>query len=173
MGKAGSGKDSILNRALEIAPSLHKIILYTTRDPRENEKNGESYFFCSKEEFRKKIQNNEFYDYQIFNGDFYGVSKESFSDKLINIGVFSPKTIQNLMTENFSLQTFYIHTNDRIRIERQVARETDPDLNEIRRRLSADKIDFEEDKLPPHQTLVNDQNFGIELCARIIVSRAN
>lgn len=72
MGKAGSGKDSILNRALEIAPYLHKIILYTTRAPRENEEDGMSYFFCSKEKFKEKIQNNEFYDYQVFNGDFYG-----------------------------------------------------------------------------------------------------
>ena len=43
IGKAGSGKDTILNKVLDINPTFHKIINSTTREPREGEVEGEEY----------------------------------------------------------------------------------------------------------------------------------
>ncbi|HRW58885.1 MAG TPA: guanylate kinase, partial [Chlamydiales bacterium] len=58
---------------------------YTTRPPRENEENGRDYFFVSKEEFEKKIEQNDFIEYAKVFDHYYGTSK-SFLDKMIHSG---------------------------------------------------------------------------------------
>ena len=57
-------------------------ISFTTRKPRSKEKNGQSYYFISKEEFQKKIDEGDFLESAEVFGNYYGTSKEWVSDKL-------------------------------------------------------------------------------------------
>ena len=71
---SGSGKTTIVNKLLnEKNLGLFFSISATSRKPRKNEKNGENYFFISKEEFIKRVTNDEFVEWEeVYRGVFYG-----------------------------------------------------------------------------------------------------
>jgi guanylate kinase len=75
-GPSGVGKDSVIHRILELDPSISLSISCTTRRLRENEKNGCDYVFITKEEFKKKIDNSEFWEYAEYCGNYYGTLKQ-------------------------------------------------------------------------------------------------
>jgi guanylate kinase len=83
---SGTGKTSLIHATLEDenAEKTKLGISYTTREKRDQEKNNESYFFVSKEEFEEKIKNNEFLEYAEVFGNFYGTPKEWVLDSLSN-----------------------------------------------------------------------------------------
>ena len=62
---SGSGKSTIINRLMQ-HPELHLAfsISCTSRAPRGTEKNGVEYFFLSPEEFKQRIANDEFLEYE-------------------------------------------------------------------------------------------------------------
>ena len=71
---SGSGKTTIVNKLIkEKDLDLHFSVSATSRDPRKNEVNGENYFFITKEEFVRKVSNNEFIEWEeVYKGVFYG-----------------------------------------------------------------------------------------------------
>jgi len=71
---SGSGKTTIVNKLLnEKNLGLNFSISATSREPRKNEKDGENYFFISKEEFLRRINNDEFVEWEeVYKGVFYG-----------------------------------------------------------------------------------------------------
>ena len=83
---SGTGKTSLIHATLEDenAEKTKLGISCTTREKRDQEKNNESYFFVSKEEFEEKIKNNEFLEYAEVFGNFYGTPKEWVLDSLSN-----------------------------------------------------------------------------------------
>ena len=63
----------------------------------------------------------------------------------INIGVFNPTGVESLMARpDCNVLVFWIQTNDKIRLLRQLNREEDPDVREVVRRFQADYNDFED-----------------------------
>jgi len=71
-GPSGSGQDSVIN-GLKKRFDLDKIITTTTRDMRPEDKEGVTYYFISKEEFKKGIKENKFFEYALEdNGNYYG-----------------------------------------------------------------------------------------------------
>lgn len=143
IGKSGSGKDTILNRVLTHNPSFKKIINCTSRPPRDKEKNGENYHFLSREEFQKKIQQNEMIEYSEFNNWYYGTSLAALDSNKINIGVFNPTSLKMLSNnENINLLIFFVSVKDKERLIRSLEREENPDIKEVIRRYEADDKDF-------------------------------
>lgn len=82
---AGTGKTTLVKKLLEEFPCVKTTISYTTRAPRAGEAQGVDYFFISKEEFKKKIEEHEFLEYVELYGDYYGTSKNSI-EKLQKAG---------------------------------------------------------------------------------------
>src|SRR5688572_14421573 len=74
---SGSGKTTIVKYLLENNPDLGFSISASTRDKRgRSEKNGMDYYFLTPEEFKKKIDNNEFVEWEeVYEGNFYGTLK--------------------------------------------------------------------------------------------------
>ena len=71
-GPSGAGEDSVIE-GLKKYFSIEKIITSTTREKRPGEKNGKDYYFLSHSEFKKKIKNNEFFEWALEdNGNYYG-----------------------------------------------------------------------------------------------------
>lgn len=71
-GPSGVGKGTILNDFLINNPSVTFAVSATTRQPREGEQHGVHYYFLTKEEFEKKIKNNEFLEYNQHFNNYYG-----------------------------------------------------------------------------------------------------
>ena len=80
---AGTGKTTLVNMLTREFDCVVRSISYTTRKPRGNEVDGVDYFFISKEEFEKKIKNDDFLEYAKVFDSYYGTSKE-FVEKNIN-----------------------------------------------------------------------------------------
>ncbi len=88
-GPSGVGKGTICNRLLNELNAWYSVST-TTRAPRDGEINGVNYFFVTKDEFENKIKEGEFLEYNIYNGNYYGTSKEIVVDKINEgINVFS------------------------------------------------------------------------------------
>jgi guanylate kinase len=72
-GPSGCGKSSLL-KILSAKVDFYFSISTTTRAPRVGEKEGVDYFFVSKEEFLKDIQNDNFLEYASVHDNYYGTS---------------------------------------------------------------------------------------------------
>ncbi|HJB73743.1 MULTISPECIES: guanylate kinase [Barnesiella] len=73
---SGSGKSTIIQSLLNRDLNLSFSISATSRAPRGTEKNGVEYYFISPEEFRQRIANGEFLEYEeVYAGKFYGTLK--------------------------------------------------------------------------------------------------
>jgi guanylate kinase len=82
---SGTGKTTILRRILSDFPGIVFSVSATTRKRRKNEVEGVDYFFISEEEFKKKIQNNEFVEWELFYDYYYGTFRD-FIENCINNG---------------------------------------------------------------------------------------
>lgn len=75
---SGSGKTTIVRHLIEKFPNLGFSISACTRDKRgRSEENGKDYYFLSPDEFKERIDNNEFIEWEeVYEGNFYGTLKE-------------------------------------------------------------------------------------------------
>lgn len=73
---SGSGKTSIVKHLMKKFRLLTFSVSATTRPPRQNEKEGRDYYFISEKEFREKIHNKEFLEWEmVYEGKYYGTLK--------------------------------------------------------------------------------------------------
>ena len=80
---SGSGKSTIINYLLTQNLNLAFSISATSRPPRGTEKHGVEYFFLTPEEFRCRIENNEFLEYEeVYKDRYYGTLKEQVEKQL-------------------------------------------------------------------------------------------
>ena len=77
---SGAGKSSICQRLLQACPELKFSVSYTSRPPRPNEINGKDYYFISRDEFRRRIDQNEFVEWIENYGHLYGTSIKVMED---------------------------------------------------------------------------------------------
>jgi guanylate kinase len=74
---SGSGKTSITRHLLKTFPELSFSISAATRNPRGSEKDGVDYYFMAEEEFKQKIQENAFAEWEmVYEGKYYGTLKQ-------------------------------------------------------------------------------------------------
>ncbi len=82
---SGSGKSTIVNWLMQEHPELRLAfsISCTSRAPRGTEQNGVEYFFLTPEEFRTKINADEFLEYEeVYQDRYYGTLKEQVENQL-------------------------------------------------------------------------------------------
>ena len=73
---SGAGKTSIIRYLMTKFSQLAFSVSATSREPRDNEKEGVDYYFISEEEFRKKIHLKEFLEWEmVYEGKYYGTLK--------------------------------------------------------------------------------------------------
>jgi len=85
-GPSGSGKTTIVHHLLKKFPMMRFSVSATTRPKRENETDGIDYHFLAPEEFRAKIANNEFLEWEEVYKDRYYGSLKSEVDRILNEG---------------------------------------------------------------------------------------
>lgn len=80
---SGAGKSTIINYLLEKKLNLSFSVSATSRPPRGKEQNGVEYFFLTPEEFKIKIEKQEFLEFEeVYTDRFYGTLKSEVDSKL-------------------------------------------------------------------------------------------
>ena len=105
---SGAGKSTIIKRLLEKNLPLDFSISATSRPPRKNEKDGIDYYFISLEEFKEKINNDCFIEYEeVYPNKYYGTLKSEVEKKLnegkniiFDVDVAGGLNIKNIYKEN-------------------------------------------------------------------------
>ncbi len=75
-GPAGSGKGTV-NSHLLASDDFRFSVSATTRAPRPGERDGVNYFYITREEFEKKIENGEMLEHNYYCGNYYGTPREA------------------------------------------------------------------------------------------------
>ena len=81
-GPSGVGKGTIVKTILNRRADVVESVSCTTRPPREGEVHGKHYFFLSKEEFQKRIAEDDFLEYNEHFGNYYGTPKSFVKEAL-------------------------------------------------------------------------------------------
>ena len=81
-GPSGCGKSSLLKEVYKVIDNYHFSISTTTREPRVGEKDGIDYYFVSKEEFKRDIEDDNFLEWAEVHGNFYGTSLKPINKAL-------------------------------------------------------------------------------------------
>ena len=85
-GPSGSGKTTIVHHLMQQFPMMRFSVSATTREKRPNEVHGKDYYFLSVDEFKEKIQNDEFLEWEeVYKDRFYGTLKKEV-ERILNDG---------------------------------------------------------------------------------------
>ena len=140
-GPSGSGKTTIVHHLLKKFPMMRFSVSATTRPKRENETDGIDYHFLSPEEFRTKIANNEFLEWEEVYKDRYYGSLKSEVDRILsegNVALFDIDVVGGLnIRKNYGrqlLDVFVMPPSVDELHKRLVARATE-DEESLRKRL--------------------------------------
>ena len=81
-GFSGAGKGTLMKKLLDTYDNYALSISMTTRQPREGEKDGVDYFFSTKEDFEKKIEEKGLLEYAKYCDNYYGTPKAYVEQQL-------------------------------------------------------------------------------------------
>lgn len=81
-GFSGAGKGTVMKRLLEKYKDYALSVSATTRNPREGEVDGREYFFRTKEEFEKLIEEDALIEYAQYVGNYYGTPRSYVEEQL-------------------------------------------------------------------------------------------
>lgn len=85
-GPSGVGKDTVVEYMIDHHEGLRESVSATTRQPRPGEVHGEDYYYLTKEEFLRRVANQEFVEYTEYAGNYYGTLKSEV-EKCINSNI--------------------------------------------------------------------------------------
>lgn len=135
VGPSASGKTEIgkvLNKY-----GFKKLVTYTTRDKRINEIEGIDYHFINKDRFKNLIDENFFFEYVLYNDNYYGTSNESIRNDVYII--LEPNGLLKYKNREDTV-SFYIEVDEQTLKTRMINRKDKAE--DIVKRLTGDKFVF-------------------------------
>jgi guanylate kinase len=159
---SGSGKTTLVNHLMSQIPNLAFSVSATTRAPRGEEQNGVEYYFMSLEEFKQRVENDEFLEWEeVYPGRCYGtlkavVAKMQDEGKHVafDVDVVGGTNIKKFYGDE-ALSVFIQAPSIEVLRKRLVNRQTDS-MEEIEKRLAKAQweMDFAQGKFDI--TIIND-----------------
>jgi len=163
-GVSGAGKDTIKKELIKRMDNVISLPSYTSRKPREGEEEGVQYYFVTKEEFERKIKNDEFYEYDEHHENYYGTSRKLMNEKIAS-GKIIVKDIEVNGTENL----IKILSNDTklvtifLKVEKEELRkrliERGDNLSEAEIELRLGRLKYEESKIGLYDYVIKNNDF--------------
>lgn len=103
-GPSGSGKGTVVELLRQIYPNAGVSVSATSRKPREGEVEGVSYYYKTREEFERLIENGEVLEHTEYSGNYYGTLKseakrilESGRDLILEIEIDGGGQVKRLL----------------------------------------------------------------------------
>ena len=94
-GPSGAGKSTIIHHVMKEIPDLGYSVSHTTRQPRENEMDGQDYHFVDKQTFQRMIREGDFLEWAEVYDDLYGTSLSGLHRRLdMNMDVILDVDVQ-------------------------------------------------------------------------------
>ena len=147
-GPSGAGKSTVIHRLFEKRDDVCFSVSVTTRSPREGERDGVDYYFRSKEEFERMIEEDAFLEYAVYTGACYGTPAEPVLRKLeegkhliLDIEVQGASQVMEKMPDAVSV---FLCPPSLEELERRLrGRGTDPE-DKIRARLDTARTEYKQ-----------------------------
>lgn len=139
-GPSGVGKTTVIKSLLKVDPDLHYSTSITSRKPRPGELGKIDYKFISKEDFLKKIENDEFVEWSEVYGKYYGRLRKDLEelmklgDVLVGIDVQGAFKIRDIYPDGIYI---FISPRSETALEAQLRGRGTDDEATIKRRLDA------------------------------------
>ncbi len=135
-GPSGAGKSTLCRAMLKRFPQLVSSVSYTTRQMRENEEDGETYYFVTKEKFFNLIDKDFFIEWEKVHNKYYGTPRDliekTWKNKrwvIMDVNVQGAKTLKRLFLQSKSV---FISGPSIDELRRRIQKDTDrghmPDL---------------------------------------------
>ena len=139
---SGSGKSTLVHKLFASVPGLLFSVSYTTRAPRGKEVEGQSYHYISREEFERRLANDEFLEHAVvFGTDYYGThrgileqAQAQGDDLVLDIDVQGARQLKSKVPEVVTI--FILPPSRQVLEARLRARGEDPE-EVIQKRLRA------------------------------------
>lgn len=138
-GPSGVGKGTLIRGLMERRPELELSVSATTRAPRPGERDGVDYHFLAREEFDRRVAENDFVEHADYAGRSYGTLRSELEERVragkpvvLEIEVQGARQVRAAMPE--AVQVFIAPPSLEALRTRLVGRGTD-DAEEVERRL--------------------------------------
>ncbi len=162
-GVSGAGKDTIKKELINRMENVISLPSFSSRKPRNDEEEGVQYHFITKEQFKEKIKNGEFYEYDIHHENYYGTSRKLMNEK-IKSGKIIVKDIEVNGTENLmkilknetKLVTIFLKV-DKEELKRRLVNRGD-NLSEAEMQLRLDRLEYEESKIGLYDYVIKNDD---------------
>lgn len=146
---SGAGKTTLVKHALETLKNIQFSISCTTREKREGEVDGKDYYYITAEEFKGKIANDEFVEYEeVYTNNFYGTLKseveritESGQSVIFDIDVVGALNIKRIYGEE-CITVFVNPPSLETLKERLISRNTESE-DKLKQRIDKAGIEME------------------------------
>lgn len=172
-GPSGCGKSSLLKEVYKVIDNYYFSISTTTREPRAGEQDGVDYFFVSKEEFRKDIEDDNFLEWAEVHGNYYGTSlkpiNKALNEKKLVIFDIDVQGFEQVIDKLSSITTTVFITTPTIKeLEKRLYTRNTDSKDVIEKRIKNAKVEIEYiDKYD--YFIVNDD---LEIASKLLVSIA-
>lgn len=160
---SGAGKSTVVGHCLKCFPELEFSISAASRAPRGSEQNGVEYYFMTADEFRSRIEADQFVEWeQVYSGSYYGTLKSEV-ERIWNAGhtiIFDVDVKGGYNLKQYfgdqALSVFVQAPSIEVLRQRLTGRGTDtPEAIETRLAKAQEEMDFAAGKFD--YTLVNDK----------------
>ena len=160
---SGSGKSTMVKHLLTMHPDLFELsVSCTTRAPRGEEVHGREYYFISVEEFQKRIENDDFIEFeQVYDGLYYGTLKEEIDrieaagrQVLFDVDVKGGLNLKRILGDQAT--SIFICPPSIEELRRRLVGRGDTSAEMIEKRLAKASIEME-DKPYFDRVVVNDR----------------
>ena len=169
-GFSGVGKGTVLKRIRELDDSVKLSVSCTTREPREGETDGVEYFFVTKDEFRRLIDEDGFLEYATYCDNYYGTPRKAVEEMLEKgFNVFLEIEVQGgmqVMSKMPDCVSIFVVPPSIEELERRLRGRGTEDEETILKRLAAVKTE-QECILNYEHTVLNDD---VDRAAKEIIS---
>ena len=162
-GVAGAGKDTVKNEVIKRMENVVSIPSITDRPIRPGDVPGETYIFVNTDEFKRMIENDELFEFDIHHNHYYGVPKKYLREKIEqgkivikDVDVNGTENLVKILKDEMKVITIFLRVSKeelRNRLENRVDK---PDEKEIELRLS--RFDFEESKMHNYDYVIENIN---------------
>ena len=158
VGASASGKTEVAKELLKRF-NIKKVVTHTTRPMRVNELNDVDYHFVSKDEFLSLLAKDKFVEHSLYNGNYYGCSKDEIGDD--KVVILDPNGLKAFNALNDDrIVSILLTSSEENRFNRMISR--GDSLENAKKRIENDKISFDISKIDKVDFIIKNDSSTLD-----------